>query len=276
MRRTSGGAVLCVAVATSLTACATAPAAPSGTAAPTARPSELVGLWKVSGARGEVPATWLRLDVDDLLLFRPCGELMGSWRAAGSAFVGSIDGWSSACTARNPEAPWLDDTRAYRVDGDGVVLLDADGDVVATLTTDGAPVTTGDIAADLTGVPTPAPSALAVLDRAAVLPQAHGATAAELEGAWAPVGFDGETEPGVTFDADGKYVASDGCNGTTGRWSVTDRGAFVATSGPTTLVACVGVGVGTWVAEARSVAWEGSELVLRDVVGSELGRLRPR
>ncbi|WP_029289288.1 META domain-containing protein [Cellulomonas sp. HZM] len=248
--------------------------APSTAAAPRQHPSELVGLWRVSGAQGEEPDTWLRLDARSLRVLRACGSLEGAWRGDGTAFVGSVFGWSSSCSLDSPSVPWLDRTATYRLVDDGAELRAADGSVVATLSIDGAPGGYDDIADELTTAPTPQPTELAALDRVTAPPRGvRLATAADLVGSWKPADLDVDTDPGLTFGADGTYSSSDGCNRVRGRWAVSAAGTFLATSGFSTLVGCEGAPVDSWVHDARWASIEHGRLVLIDAAGRALGRL---
>ena len=97
---------------------------------------------------------------------------------------------------------------------------------------------------------------------------------AELAGKWIPVGDAASTDPHVVFGDDGTWSGSDGCNGAQGRWAVDDAGAFLATAGAMTLIGCEGAPVPTWVASARSAGLDGAFLLLLDVDGTEIVRLR--
>jgi len=233
----------------------------------------LVGLWRIE-ADGETADTWLWLGVGEFRLSRPCGSLMGNWAAAESVFLAETYGWSHNCA---PVAvPWLDATVAYRATATGWELLDAARSVTAILRIDGAPPPhpetldhyreslpiTDDVRAAF-WQPTEPPPALAP------------ATTHDLLGEWVPTQRDGTGASGVTFLPTHRYSASDGCNGSGGRWSVENEGWLITTSGPSTLIGCDGVAVPGWVASARSAAIDGEILVLFDLDGAELGRLRP-
>lgn len=97
-----------------------------------ADPIALVGLWTVEGA-GEEDGAVLRLDVGLLDLFRGCGAISGSWSADHDGlFVAGTDGWSGEC-GDDPRPSWLSEAALHRPDGDGHLLLDDTGDVVARL-----------------------------------------------------------------------------------------------------------------------------------------------
>ncbi|GEL93963.1 META domain-containing protein [Cellulomonas composti] len=259
-------------VALALTGCAGAGDGPGGGEGDAA---DLVGMWKVADAQGEGDATWLRMDVVELRLLRDCGVLSGSWRSADDTFLGVTDGWPAECGDDEPAVPWLADAVAFRVSDDTVALLGEDGAVVATLTHDGAPDPSDVWTEDDTSVPTPDADTLAALvDEPAAVPSGMTAATSEgIVGAWVPEGLTVSTEPGVTFDENGTYSASDGCNGSGGRWAVGDDGRFLATSGASTMMGCEGAPVPSWVAGASRAAFDGQTLVLLDADGTELGRL---
>ena len=107
-----------------------------------ADPVELVNLWRVSDAEGEPTETWLRLDASSYQLWRDCGGFLeGGWAASGTVFVASTPfAVNGDCgTDPWPTVRWLEDTRAYEAAGDGWRLLDVEGEVLATLTIEGAP-----------------------------------------------------------------------------------------------------------------------------------------
>lgn len=79
--------------------------------------------------------------------------------------------------------------------------------------------------------------------------------------------------PFVELLADGSVVGSDGCNGASGRWTLTD-GHLAVELGPRTLIACAGPAVPSLLAKAQTVARDGDALILTLDDGSE-GRLVP-
>ncbi|WP_051580425.1 META domain-containing protein [Pseudonocardia acaciae] len=94
---------------------------------------------------------------------------------------------------------------------------------------------------------------------------------------WVPVSGGGAANrrpPFVELRADGGWSGSDGCNGLRGTWSLGADGAWRATQGPTTKMACDNVNVGLWLERATSVRLDGAVLVLVDGGGQETGRLR--
>lgn len=233
----------------------------------------LVGLWRIDAA-GETADTWLWLGVGEFQLWKPCGFLMGNWAAAESVFLADTYGWHQDCAA--VAMPWLDATVEYRATPTGWELLDDAGSVTAILRIDGAPpphpdtldryreslAITDDVRAAFRQ-PTELPPALAP------------ATAHDLLGEWVPVQRDGTAASGVTFLSTLRYSASDGCNESGGRWAVEADGWLLSTAGPSTQIGCDGVAVPGWVASARRAAIDDGILVLFDLDGAELGRLRP-
>ena len=98
-------------------------------------------MWKVADAAGEPAGSVLRIagsGVEPLLLFRRCGELLGSWVASPSGgFLGLLSGFSLACSKPvghgDPTPPWVANARSYAVRGSERELLAADGRVLARL-----------------------------------------------------------------------------------------------------------------------------------------------
>ena len=107
---------------------------------------------------------------------------------------------------------------------------------------------------------------------------AVAADAASLVGRWVPTDDDGQqrpVQPFVELRADGSYRASDGCNGTLGRWVSGRQGALLATSGAMTAVGCHNLYVAGYVAGAHAAGLtDDGVLVLVDDTGAETGRLR--
>jgi hypothetical protein len=243
-----------------------------------ADPVELVNLWRVSGAEGEVVDTWLRLDVGSYQLWRDCGGFLeGGWAASGRVFVASAPfAVNAECMGAGddwPTVPWLEDTRAYEAAGDGWRLLGADGAVLATLTIDGAPApipTAADFYAEPPEVTDEARESLA--GPSALPGNLAPVTAEALIGRWVPVGG-ARNDPFAEFAADGTWTGSDGCNGSSGAWGVDDDGRLLTTGGPTTAMACDGAAVPNWATRAGRAGFDGEVLVLLDPEGAELGRL---
>lgn len=116
------------------------------------------------------------------------------------------------------------------------------------------------------------------LGAATMLWASHSA-GSPLEGTWRPL-FSGSgippsaiDEPYVRFSDDGQWSASDGCNGTVGRFRVEDNGArFRARStGATTLIGCLNVPNADVLRDSRSVEIGARRLTFRDASGSVTG-----
>jgi len=284
-RRTTSSVVAAVASATVvLTSCAPpgdeppegAASAVATSAAPD--PVGLVGLWRVTGAEGEGPDTWLRLDGREYQLWRDRGGgfVEGGWRAAEGAFVGSPpyavvgsrtgpDGW--------PEVPWLRASVAYAADGDGWALLDADGAVVATLRVDGAPEVVSPVDDSSVTVPEVTEEVRVAFADPAPLPDGlEPAAAQDLLGRWVP-SVDHPTDPYVDVLDDGTWIGSDGCNEGSGAWAVQADGRLLATGGPMTEQWCEGESVPRSLEHAAHVGLDDGLLVLLDTDGTEITRL---
>lgn len=236
----------------------------------------LVNLWRVTGAQGEADATWLRLDAGEFQLWRDCGMIMGSWRATDSLLIAAPFGGMGDCVANSlPEVAWLESVTGFEVAPDGYDLLDSTGATVASLSIDGAPEPIPTAAEFYTQPPEITDQVRDYFHAAAALPQQLvPATAEGLEGVWVPVAYAVSTDPHVLFEPDGTWTGSDGCNGAGGRWALGGDGEFLATSGPSTLIACEGAPVPSWVAQATTAGvnpdgW----LLLFDATGLEIGRL---
>jgi hypothetical protein len=218
----------------------------------------------------------LRLDAQEFQLWRDCGMIMGSWRATDTLFLGSVHGASGECaTTAMPRVPWLEDVTGFTPTADGYELVSSSGEVVASLSIDGAPEPIPTAAEFFTQPPEITEEVRAQFRAAAKLPSGlTPAMADSLLGKWIPVAYAVSTDPHVVFDADGTWTGSDGCNGGGGRWVVGAAGEFLATSGPSTLIYCEGAPVPSWVAQATSAGFNVDEwLLLFDASGTEIGRL---
>lgn len=236
----------------------------------------LVNLWRVSGAEGESDATWLRLDAGEFQLWRDCGMIVGSWRASDTLFIAAPFGGMGDCvTTTMPEVGWLEGAARFEVSTEGYELLDASGAIVASLSIDGAPEPIPTAAEFYAQPPELTDQVHEYFRAAATLPTGlPPATNAALEGRWVPVAYAVSTDPHVVFEADGTWTGSDGCNGGQGRWAVGADGEFLATSGPSTLIACEGAPVPSWVAQASTAGISADGwLLLFDTAGTEVGRL---
>lgn len=236
----------------------------------------LVNLWRVSGAAGESEATWLRLEQRELQLWRDCGMITGSWIGNDSLFLSDIWGAMGDCASdQTPVVEWLSAAASFRATDAGYELLDRDGAVVASLSIDGAPQPIPSAAPSFAEPPVITDEVRAAFARPAFLPASlTPASPADLEGRWVPAGFSGSTDPHLLAAADGNWTGSDGCNGAQGRWAAGAEGAFLATSGPQTMIACDGAPVAYWVSSATTAGFDAKgQLLLFDAAGTHLGTL---
>lgn len=206
----------------------------SEASSPPTDPSALVGLWRVSGVATEGVDTFLRLG-PELVVWSKCGVTFGSWVARGSAFLADASEFDSAdCVTGDlgETIPWLAQASSFSETADGIALLKADGSVVATLTIDGLPPKSSSYNDRYRDQPT---SAMYVDDELE-LPQGVSAPG-DITGRWVDPNSPND-EAFIEFASDGFWSGSDGCNGVSGRWAIGQDGAFLMTSGPTTLVGC--------------------------------------
>jgi hypothetical protein len=244
-------------------------AAHDAVAAPPPDPLAMVGWWQVEGSDQVVLFDAASVEVRA----RECPVVWGSWRADPDGnFVALIHGLTPCpgqSTAEVVTPSWLVGAAGFAADGPDRVIRDGAGTQIAHL----SPVQPGAV----TGIADPSrpvtDAERAAAGPAAPVPAGLGpAGHNELIGNWVPIGFAGPTRPAVHFAADGRWSGSDGCNGAGGTWTVSDGGAFLATSGASTLIGCPGVDVGPQVSGARRAAFEGDTLVLLDVTGTATGR----
>ncbi len=237
---------------------------------------DLVNLWRVTDAAGEADETWLRLDAHEFQLWRDCGVVAGSWAATDTLFLGGVWGaMGGNCAADGiPTVDWLDEVTGYAKTASGYELLAADGSIVASLSIDGAPEPIPTMAEYFAEPPELTEEVYSHFRSPVPLgADFEPATTDALAGRWVPV-EDSPTDPHVEFSADGTWLGSDGCNGGSGRWAVSDSGEFLATSGPSTLMWCEGAPVPSWVAQASAAGFDADGLLhLFDASGAELGVL---
>jgi len=111
-----------------------------------------------------------------------------------------------------------------------------------------------------------AAAAVAALTLAAC--SSGGANEASVVGTWATP--DAQGEPSLTFEEDGSYSGTDGCNRVGGQWSADgstiDLGNMVST-----MMYCEGVD--TWLVNAGSAELSGDTLTFSDRDGAEIGTL---
>ncbi|MEV4640701.1 hypothetical protein AB0J80_25505 [Actinoplanes sp. NPDC049548] len=267
-RRWTGTLVIVLAVA--LAGCAAQRTAAPGSRPDVSDPTRLVGMWKVTGAVAD-NGNIVGLTPSELIIYRPCGELMAAWNAdVHGSFLGDISGSSGDCDPLAPVA-WLEKTAAYRLEDGNAALLDVEGRTVALLVPASEP-------------PRPDRESFAITDEfrrsfadTATLPSnLRPAGRAELVGRWVPVGgVQASPKPAhLELRGDGRYAAWDGCNGSGGGWTVKPAGTVLATAGVSTLIGCDNVPVGQWLSSARLAGFDGETLVLFDPQAAELGRLR--
>jgi hypothetical protein len=161
------------------------------------------------------------------------------------------------------------------------VLTTTDGTVVARLTPGREPTAGPHIAPSNPEPPVLTAELKAALAAPKPLPPAlTPATHDRLLGAWVSAlprpssGLRHDTEPGITFAADGSYHGTDGCNGTDGRWASDDTGALIITGGASAAMGCDNVDVVRWVGLAAWAALDHGALVLVGPDGAETGRLK--
>lgn len=261
-----------------------APPTTSGSARAT-DPLLLVGIWQLHGT-DEPPGTVLRLDARELSLWRPCGAVLGSWRAdddglfvadAGQSGDGGCFGPHATALTMRP--PWLVAATQFRAEGASRLLLDVDGDVTARLDPPSGSPTGDRPRSPFQDPPVVDSGATQAFATPAALPDnLRPATRASLAGRWVPTGAGDVERPRVPFlrlAADGTWTSSDGCNGSLGRWAAGDDGRVLATSGASTAIGCHNIPVDQWWPSAARAGFDGRTLVLLDADGHELGRLDP-
>jgi hypothetical protein len=235
---------------------------------------DLVGLWRVSGADGADGDTWLYLGADEARVWSRCGFQSGGWSAAGGKVIVDIHSWHMGCSTANgqPEIPWLTSTAGYESAPYGWTLLSDTGQVTARLTVDGVPPPHPATNDDARRPPIVDDDLKAQLRDIATPDGMRTATQDALVGRWIPEA-PAPRDPHVVISADGTWTASDGCNGTRGRWAVAPDESLLTTTGWTTLVACEGSSEPSMFGQARAAAFDGDVLVLLDGTGAVSGRL---
>ncbi len=261
-----------------LAGCAQSNAGGTGAGPAPHDPIALFDVWRVDApSAGE--DTWLRFDAHEFQLWHECSVVHASWRVSGPLLVAQpgavVPGPECQLPPGPPEVPWLQSVRSFEVvEVDLVELQDASGELVATLTIDGAPSPLGEHDQGLVEPPEITDEVRAMFGEVADLPDGVE-PATDIAGRWVPVSSEGDTEPFAEFESDGTWTGSDGCNGNGGVWASNDRGNFVATTGPSTLIFCEGAPVPAWLGQAYLAGLDAGELVLLDAQGEELGRLTP-
>lgn len=245
-----------------------------------ADPVTLIGSWLIEEAAQEESGAVLRIAANDISLWRECGTLSGAWRAdTGGLFVADIYGGTGCEVTDEPTPGWLQEAVGFRAAGDDRLLVDAQGDTVARLLPGGKPEAGPDTAPEQAEPPVVDDEVRRAFAPTADLPAGLNPPPAReaLVGRWEPESGPGSSPEPVYVEllADGGWRGSDGCNGQGGRWVTGAGGAFLATSGASTLVACENAPIGQWLSGAWQVGMDGPVLVLVDAQGNELGRVKP-
>jgi len=259
------------------------PGTPGSTGNGRANPLQLVGIWRVT-ATGERRTPIVSVSSLGLVLWASCGWISGEWNANQQGmFVGILDGGVPACllgtrSNANLNPRWVT-ASAYRHNGRDELLLGANGLVLARLVPATVPpalaktqlpeyvhpVVTPRLRKVLLRVNSPLPSGL------------EPAEGRQVVGRWIPANRHTghwQRAPYLSFNTDGRWSGSDGCNGLGGRWSVGHDGTLIVVSTASTLVGCNNVDVGEWLSEATRAAFQGPTLVLVDAAGETTGRFR--
>ncbi|MEO3928747.1 META domain-containing protein [Micromonosporaceae bacterium B7E4] len=267
---------------------------PAATSAPPQRvdPVALIGSWALAetdeGA-GEVLRLGHAEGYGDLLLFGRCGVLMSTWRAdPNGLFVagvpaGAVPDDGAKCRSSRQFVPaWLRRVTAFRVEGTSPVLVDEQGRHLARLLPGARPTPGPNLLPSLTEPPVVTDETRRAFGPAAALPPTLVPVRSDtMLGRWVSVDDRNAPSPRIRpeapyleLGADGAWRGSDGCNGLNGRWLAGPAGTLLATSEPSTQIGCDNVSIQTWLATAWRAGLDGDTLVLLDVQGRELGRLR--
>ena len=257
------------------------PAAAEPATPATQRVSALVGLWAVT-AGGEPSSTRLQVDADSLRVWRACGDVSGHWRASPEGgFVASFNAFSGPCSTAQTQAaaaqtlsslPWISNARGFRITATGWEALSRDGTVLATFRPGTRPTVPPTVASSEADPPVLSASQRADIDgpRAPFPTGLRPATTVALVGTWLPA----KGGPGsVTFNRDGTYKGSDGCNGYGGQWISGPGGSLVVTASGSTMIGCAGTNVPFEASSATRAAFDGDTLVLVASDGHVIDRL---
>jgi heat shock protein HslJ len=184
-----------------------------------------------------------------------CNGFDVSYRVArdGSISVGEGASTSIGC-ANVPNDRVTAKARRLVVDGDALTLFDGDGRVLGRY------------------------QRISAVGRPDVGP---GALATALVGSWRPVKIAGYRVPArypdamtyaaITFQSDGNWRASDGCNMAHGSYVVGSGGRISVTNGPVTLIGCANVPNADVLSRAGTVQVVGPRLTFRSGTGAVLG-----
>jgi hypothetical protein len=253
------------------------------------QPTNLVGMWRVTGPASASGDAWVRFDVrriesqvlgQELTLWRDCGAVGGAWRATSTVLVSDMYfSYGEECTVPGAlGADWLNNVSYVRTDG-GIEVRDSGGALLATLVNDGSSPPEDTVHGLTAAIPKLTSEETASFAPGVPLPTT-AEPATDIVGRWiaADATSTSPDQPFVAFHADGTYTGSDGCNGAGGGWALGEGGEFVATMGASTLIGCDGVGIPGWVTSASRLGLELGEtdapvLTLFDRKGNTLGRL---
>jgi hypothetical protein len=265
------------------------PGASSPPPARAAHPTDLVGMWRVTGEAAERGDAWVRFDAravsplllgQEVTLWRTCGAVAGEWKATAAALVTDMYlSFGDGCASPGALAvDWLNRAE-YVPTATGIDVRATDGTVRATLVDDDTMPPEDTVRGLTAALPDLTPEETRLFAPGAPLPDTATA-ATDVVGRWIAADETSTSPevPFVTFHADGTYTASEGCNGAGGRWVLGDGGEFIATSSPTTLMGCDSIAIPSWVASASHIGSEVGEtdaiiLTLYDGDAQPLGRL---
>ncbi|WP_146078070.1 META domain-containing protein [Subtercola sp. Z020] len=108
-------------------------------------------------------------------------------------------------------------------------------------------------------------------------PQYTPATTSTLPGTWIVADtYNSPDQPFLTFEHDGTWTGSDGCNGAEGTWSMTSAGVLTTTAGPTTQIYCDGEQLPFYLIDSESARFDGTDLTLVGHDGSDLVKVHKR
>ncbi|MDF2444665.1 MAG: hypothetical protein JWR01_2868 [Subtercola sp.] len=108
-------------------------------------------------------------------------------------------------------------------------------------------------------------------------PQYTPASTSTLPGTWIVADtYASPDQPFLTFERDGTWTGSDGCNDSTGTWSMDTTGVLTTTSGPQTQIYCDGAHLPLFLIDSVSARFDGTDLTLVGHDGSELVKVHKR
>lgn len=108
-------------------------------------------------------------------------------------------------------------------------------------------------------------------------PQYTPASTSTLPGTWIVADtYSSPDQPYLTFEHDGTWTGSDGCNDAAGTWSMDTAGVLTTTSGPQTRIYCDGEQLPFFLIDAVSARFDGTDLTLVGHAGDELVKVHKR